>query len=105
MSLKKSISDKLAARNPEKALARARELKTAGDIARAFKLYTVAAEAGITEAERELGTYYHKGLGGHASAADAVRWFTHAAEKGDTESQACLAAIYLSGHRPETALF
>ena len=105
MSLKKSISAKLASRNPEKALARARELKNAGDIARAFKLYVVAAEAGITEAERELGTYYHKGLGGHASAADAVRWFTRAAEKGDIESQTCLGGIYLSGYRPETALF
>ena len=43
MKLKKAISDKLAARSPEKALPRARALLAEGEASRAFKLFAVAA--------------------------------------------------------------
>ena len=72
MSMKLSLSDRLAARNPHKALARAVDLQQRGEHVRAFKLYAIAAEAGITQAERELG---FKVLPVDDAMRSAVEWF------------------------------
>lgn len=102
MSVKATISDQIAARNPRKALARALELKAQEAHTRAFKLFAVAAEAGLTEAERELGLYYLSGDGNglHDPAAGA-RWLTRAGEKNDLEAQKTLAGLYLAGFQKE----
>ncbi|MBU6396727.1 MAG: sel1 repeat family protein [Rhodospirillales bacterium] len=103
MSAKLSINDKLAARNPQKALARARELADRGEHARAFELYAAAGKAGLTEAERELGLYYIRGTAGNLqSAAEAVRWLTPAAEKGDIQAQSALGGLYAHGFHGST---
>ncbi|MGE4483023.1 tetratricopeptide repeat protein [Acidocella sp.] len=102
MSPKLSLSDKLAALNPHKALIRARELKVQAEHNRAFKLYVGAAESGLTEAEREVGLYYLNGDGsGFRSAPEAARWLTQAAEKGDAKAQSALAGLYATGFKAE----
>ena len=53
MSGKLNIADRLAARKPQSALARARALQADKQHDRAFKLLVIAAEAGLTEAESE----------------------------------------------------
>lgn len=102
MSMKATIADNLAARNPQKALARATMLKAEEAHERAFKLFVAAAEAGLTQAERELGLYYVNGLGnGLREPVQAVRWLTRAGEKGDTLAQSTLAGLYMAGFRKE----
>ena len=102
MSVKASISDNLAARNPQKALKRALTLQAQAAHERAFKLFVTAAEAGLTEAERELGFYYITGEGhGLLDPVQAVRWITRAAEKNDVAAQAKLAELYLAGFQKE----
>ena len=98
MSTKLSLGDKLAARNPQKALLRAHELAAQEEHKRAFKLYTVAAAAGLAEGERELGLYYLRGdASGFQSAAEAARWLSLAAEKGDVKAQSALGGLYANG--------
>jgi len=97
-TLTATIADSLAARSPKKALARAVALKAEEADSRAFKLFVVAAEAGLTEAERELGYYYLNAKGnGLFNPAEAVRWLTRAGEKGDVPAQTTLAGLYLGG--------
>ncbi len=102
MSSKLSIADRLAARSPAKALARAQDLKAQEEYGRAFKLFAVAAEAGLVEAERELGLFYLQGETGFRSAADAARWLGRAAEKGDVRAQSALGGLIASGFQAET---
>lgn len=104
MNSKLSLSDKLAARNPQKALLRAHDLAAEDEHERAFKLYAIAAEAGLTEGQRELGLYYLRGDGsGFRSANDAARWLTLAAEKNDAKAQSALAGLYAGGFQAETS--
>ncbi len=104
MAVKFSLGDKLAARTPPKALARALELRAQQQHERAFRLLSVAAEAGLTVAARELGLCYLSGEGpGLRSVPEAVRWFTRAAEAGDIIAQSQLAGLYASGFKAEAA--
>ncbi len=104
MSSKLSLGDKFAARSPQKALLRAHELATQGEHERAFRLYAVAAKAGLTEGERELGLYYLRGdASGFRSAAEAARWLTPAAEKGDVKAQSTLGGLYANGFQAEAS--
>ncbi len=99
-----SLSDRLAARNPQKAILRARELASQGEHGRAFKLYSIAANAGLAEAERELGLYYLRGdATGFRSVAEAARWLMPAAEKGDAKAQSALGSLYANGFQAEAA--
>lgn len=104
MSFKLSLTDKLAARNPQKALLRAKELAAKAEHERAFKLYAIAAEAGMPEAERELGLYYLRGDGtGFRSPTEAARWLSMAAEKGDVKAQSTLGGLYANGFQSDAA--
>ena len=104
MSAKLNIADRLAARNPQSALTRARTLQAAKHHDRAFKLLVIAAEAGITEAEREVGRHYLTGEGVLRNAVEAARWFTRAAEKGDITASRNLAGLYMFGLRESSVL-
>ena len=98
MSVKLTLADKLAARTPAKALARARDMREAGRHGRAAKLFAAAAEQGDKEAARELAMYYLSGEGGHLrSAIEAARWLTPAAEAGDAKAQLALANLFATG--------
>ena len=101
MSIKQDIYDRLAARKPETALARARQYYAAGKYERALKLFGVAAEAGIAESEREVGRHYLTGEGVRRNAMEAARWFLRAAEKGDIIASRNLAGLYMFGLRED----
>ncbi len=101
MSIRQNISDRLAARKPETALARAREYYAAAKYERALKLFGVAAKAGIAEAEREVGRHYLTGEGVRRNSLEAARWFLRAAEKGDIIASRNLAGLYMFGLRED----
>ena len=92
-----SLQDRLAARKPQSALARALALEAEGKPERAFKLFVIAAEAGMTEAERELGEHYLSGRGVLRNRVEAARWFARAADKGDLTACRHLAGLYMTG--------
>jgi uncharacterized protein len=97
MSSQLTFKDRLASRNPVNALARAKTLEAAGEVDRAFKLFVIAAEAGVVEAAYQVGLRYLTGSGVVRNAIEAARWFTRAAEKGDLAAQRDLAGLYMSG--------
>ncbi|HTJ90254.1 MAG TPA: SEL1-like repeat protein [Acidocella sp.] len=103
-----TIADRLAARKPDNALARAQALQAAGHHLRAVKLFAVAATAGLTVAERELGRCYLRGEAVPRNRSEAARWFGRAADKGDTDARRYLAGLAMAGHPEsgaEAALF
>ena len=103
MSIKEDIADRMAARKPQSALTRARALYAERKFERALKLFNVAAQAGIAEAEREVGRHYLTGEGVRRNAVEAARWFLRAAEKGDMAACRNLAGLYMFGMREDAA--
>lgn len=61
---------------------------------RAFKCYLKAAEAGHTNAQRELLSLYYNGTGTKQDAKAAVEWMQKAAEQGNRACQFMLACKY-----------
>ncbi|OYV32154.1 MAG: hypothetical protein B7Z80_27825 [Rhodospirillales bacterium 20-64-7] len=101
MSGRLGLKDRLAARNPASALVRARELLAADQPARAFQLLGIAAQAGLAEAQRELGQSYLRGEGVLRNNAEAARWFKRAAEQGELAASRDLAGLFMFGLRAE----
>lgn len=92
-----AAADRLAARNPATALARAEALLDAGEMARAAKLLGAAAEGGLVEAQYLLGLRYMLGEGVAQSPEQAGQWFHRAATAGHAGAQAKLASLHLAG--------
>lgn len=63
------------------------------DPARALELYTLAAEAGLPGADRELGLLLMQ----QNRFDEAIVWILEAAEVGDPNAQAVLSELYLLG--------
>jgi TonB family protein len=68
------------------------------DLAKAFELFTKAAESGFIPAQSMLGVMYYRGEGTSKNPQEALRWFTKAAEANDLSGQAHLAALYYMGN-------
>jgi TPR repeat protein len=106
-----SLRDRLAARNPEKALARGHELHAAGEHKRAFTLFVSAAEAGVPDAMNMVGQCYLHGSGVSASVLEAAQWFSRAGKAGHVASQCQLASLHMCGlpgrllNQPAVSLF
>ncbi|WP_297492231.1 tetratricopeptide repeat protein [Acidocella sp.] len=92
-----TAADRLAARSPAAALARAEALLAVGEMARAVKLLGVAADAGLAEAQYLLGLRYMLGEGVAPSPEQAGLWFHRAAMDGHAGAQVKLAALHLAG--------
>ena len=111
MNTKFNIFDLWAFWSPFRTLSRANRLQREKKFVRAFKLFSVAAQAGITEGESAVGQHYLTGEGVSRNTREAARWLTRAAIKGHIGSQRLLAGLYVSGLRtddvcqPWTALF
>src|SRR6187401_3368034 len=63
-----------------------------------------AAEGGLVEAQRDLGTRYSLGQDVKEDRAESVRWFRKAAEQGDAESRFHLGVAYQYGQGVELDL-
>ena len=100
---KLTLADRLAMRSPQAALARARHLKDEGQHERAFKLFTIAAGGGLSEAQREVGGAYLSGAAGLRNPQEAGRWLARAAASGDIPAQTALAGLYAGGYHPTQA--
>ena len=75
------------------------------DYAEAAKWYRRAAEAGLAEAQNDLGMMYYIGQGVLQDYATAVTWYHRAAEAGVAEAQHNLAFMYANGHGvPQSAV-
>ena len=94
-----SFVDRLIGRlaSPDAALRRAIRLSEQGKAAEAFPLLTLAARAGIPDAEYRVARCYLEGSGVPRSQAEGARWLQRAAAHGYVEAQSLLAALYLHG--------
>ena len=68
-----------------------------GDYATAYREYLPLAEAGMPEAQSNLGLMYYNGQGVPQDYAVAVRWFRAAAEQGLADAQNNLGIMYGNG--------
>ena len=98
-NLVRQFGDRLAAANPKRAFARARDLQKSGAHHRASKLFAAAADAGMGQAAQALALCYLQGQGVPRDLAEAGSWFKRAAEQGLVESQLHLARLHLFGLR------
>jgi TPR repeat protein len=71
----------------------------AGNYAEAFKLFTLLAEEGDSDAQFCLGYMYDNGEGVEKDFQKAVYWYEKAATQGDVYAQFNLAVMYDSGER------
>ena len=94
-----SFVDRLIGRlaSPDAALRRAIRLSEQGRAAEAFPLLTLAATAGIPDAEYRVGRSYLEGSGVPHSQSEGVRWLQRAALHGYVEAQSLLAALCVHG--------
>lgn len=70
----------------------------AKDQTKAFELFKRAAERGHPEAQRRVGLYLLRGLGGIASNPDqGIAWIERSARKGHAASQYTLGYLYETG--------
>jgi len=76
----------------------------APDIARAVDWYQVAAEAGSSEAQVEIGTALYLGRGRQRDTGRAAHWFREAAKAGDLGAMYLLASLYEQGDGVEQDL-
>src|SRR5271169_6176462 len=83
--------------SPTAALRRAIRLGEEGKFAEAFPLLTLAARAGIPDAEYRVARSYLDGSGVPRSQVEGARWLQRAASHGYTEAQAMLAALFVHG--------
>ena len=67
------------------------------DYQTAFREYKSAAEAGVAEAQFDLGVLYAQGLGVHRDLDEAARWYQMAAEQGNAEAEFALGQMYSRG--------
>ena len=65
-----------------------------GNYAKAFDLYTKAANKGLPEAQYELGLMYDDEDDDYYNPEEAVRWYKKAAEQGHPNAQYNLAVSY-----------
>ncbi|MHB1204419.1 MAG: tetratricopeptide repeat protein [Rhodospirillaceae bacterium] len=72
---------------PAEDAAAAFEAEQKGDFPTALRLYRVAALAGNTYAQGNLGTMFHTGKGGPKNFPEALRWYNEAAKANYADSQ------------------
>ena len=63
----------------------------------AFKLYLLAANAGVTMAEHNVGAFYFNGKHVEKDVENALFWYLRAAKKDSVLSQHCIGMMYLKG--------
>jgi len=79
------------------ALSDAKRAHSAGDFAKAAKLYTTLAEQGNAAAQLRLAEMYEDGTGVLQDYKEVVKWARRAAEQGDAAGQLLLATLYQHG--------
>jgi TPR repeat protein len=67
------------------------------DYAKAFSEWKVSAEAGLADAQFDLGVLYASGLGVHQDLGEAERWYRQAAEQGYPDAEFALGEMYSRG--------
>ena len=65
--------------------------------AEAARLFRLAADAGLANAQYDLGLLYYRGFGVRKDTAEAARLWSLAAAQGDAEAQGNLANAYRFG--------
>src|SRR5690349_22325900 len=83
--------------SPAAALRRAAALIEKEHYAEALPLMARAAEAGLPDAEYQIGRLYLQGSGVPYSQSEGVRWLERAGLHGHLEAQCLLAAILVQG--------
>jgi TPR repeat protein len=79
------------------------ELGVPRDEAEAYKYFRIAAAAGLTTAQFNIGWCYCSGAGVPQSWAKAVKWWRRAAEKGHGSAARNLGLLFSLGLAPDAA--
>ena len=72
--------------------------EAATDPVEAVKWWQKGAEAGIAEAQYNLGLCYENGTGVEKNPEEAVKWYHRAAEQGLAEAQSRFGNAYINGY-------
>ncbi len=72
--------------NPETTYTQAKTAFANGEKEKAVQLFTVAAQAGHTESQYQLGLMYMKGWGVGRNVKEAHRWLTRAEQTGHNQA-------------------
>jgi len=92
------VVDRLISRvSPEAALRRSLRLTEKGRHPEAFALLTLAAKAGVPDAEYRVAQCYLQGSGVPLSRSEGARWLERAARDGSVEAQVLLSALCIRG--------
>ncbi len=83
-------------------LQRARRYFTQKNYQKAYQTWLPLAEAGVEEAQYNIGFLYETGWGVKANFATAAAWYQRAAQSGHAKAQFNLALLYLQGNGVET---
>jgi len=67
------------------------------DYAKAYSEWKAAAEAGVAEAQFDLGVLYAQGRGVQRNLTEATKWYRKAAEQGNSEAEFALGQMYSLG--------
>jgi uncharacterized protein len=67
------------------------------DYPKAFSEWKVSAEAGLADAQFDLGVLYAHGLGVHQDLGEAERWYRRSAEQGYPDAEFALGEMYSRG--------
>lgn len=65
---------------------------------KALRYYTIAAKAGDSEAQYQLGRCYFWGVGVPINEAEAIQWYQKAAQQDNAEAQFELGECYYYGY-------
>lgn len=78
-------------------LADAQRAYSAGDYAKAAKLYVPLAKKGDVPAQYNLGVMYEDGQGVTQDYKEAVKWYRMAAEQGNAKAPSSIGSMYADG--------
>jgi len=67
------------------------------DYNKAFREWKAAAEAGVAEAQFDLGVLYAQGRGTKRDLTEATRWYRKAADQGNAQAEFALGQMYSRG--------
>ena len=86
-----------ASASAEELVAQGVAAENKGDNAKAFELYSKAANMGDKDGQFYLGYAYYDGQGVSQDFAKAVEWYRKAAAQGNSASMLCLGEMYRDG--------
>jgi TPR repeat protein len=95
----------LKQKEPRNMFDEANRVWDAGNVKKALKLFTAAAEQGDIYAQNSLGYFFDLGIASPKNKKKALLWYKKAAQGGDTSAYINIATVYRDAGNVERARF